>query len=466
MSQRIRVQPDQLRQSAQQLRQASSKIHDSGSRVSNAYNQMDAESRSAAGVGGRVRQAQSRAAALAEEAMRLATYLETKANAFEQADRAGFEGLRGIASSIEALQVSIKELPQTIPNQVGDLMFLGMLASSGVSTHLPITTVAVVSQQSASQVSNPTTTEEWKAFYRKQPWSKKFEELKQLDQEIARLQSQINRGITADHLKNSIKFYDKLIDETEQEIKRLEKEKDNWFGNILRTHDSYDRALETTKRNLETLKSDREKAVRMLSDIERLPNLLIQKQGLENDIKQGITPDGPTPNDLLRGTAGCTNYVAEKRDIRYWPNNKDEPGHPGNAYEWKNQAIRAGYEVGSVPVKGSILVYQPGVGGVDSKNGHVSYVENVAQNADGTYSVTISQANPNYEKDVNGIPIRDEKGQKIAILGQHTAESKQTIQVTSDGLLIDPKKGKIPGIDFIYDKKPSTSDSSGVPQQV
>lgn len=141
MSQRIKVQPDRLRQSAQQLRQASSKLHDIGSRVGNAYNRMDAEARSAAGVGGRVRQAQSRAAALAQEAMRLATYLETKANALEQADRAGFDGLRGIASSIEALQGSSQQFPQLFPDAAQRQLLLGSLFATGSMVMGGFTTV-------------------------------------------------------------------------------------------------------------------------------------------------------------------------------------------------------------------------------------------------------------------------------------------------------------------------------------
>jgi len=89
MSYRIKVQPDILRHNAQQLRHASNQLRDIGSRVENAYNRMQAEARSAAGMGGTVRQAQSRATALADDALRLAVYLETKANAFEQADRQG-----------------------------------------------------------------------------------------------------------------------------------------------------------------------------------------------------------------------------------------------------------------------------------------------------------------------------------------------------------------------------------------
>ncbi|MEI6179195.1 MAG: hypothetical protein WCP31_00455 [Chloroflexales bacterium] len=118
MTQRIKVTPEQLRQGSQQLRQASSKLEEIGSRVGNAYNRMDAEAQSAAGLSGRVREAQSRAAALAQEVTGLAIYLAAKAYALEQADRAGFDGMATIWS-LPAGQAILKLKKTGLPNRLG-----------------------------------------------------------------------------------------------------------------------------------------------------------------------------------------------------------------------------------------------------------------------------------------------------------------------------------------------------------
>lgn len=141
MTQRIKVTPEQLRQGAQQLRQASSQLEEIGSRVGNAYNRMDAEARSAAGLGGRVREAQSRAAALAQEVTGLAIYLAAKANALEQADRAGFDGMRGVMPTISALQNSSRQFPQSSPDSVQSQLLLGSLFATGSTVTGGFTTV-------------------------------------------------------------------------------------------------------------------------------------------------------------------------------------------------------------------------------------------------------------------------------------------------------------------------------------
>lgn len=132
MSQRIKVRPDQLRQGAQQLRQASSKLQELGSRVAAAYNCMDAETRSAAALGGKVRNAQARATALAQEALRLASYLEAKGNGFEQADRAGHAGLHRTGVAFRGvLDGNLGRGPMSVPNVANNQLVLGALASTG-----------------------------------------------------------------------------------------------------------------------------------------------------------------------------------------------------------------------------------------------------------------------------------------------------------------------------------------------
>jgi uncharacterized protein YqgC (DUF456 family) len=146
MAYRIKLQPAQLRQSAQQLRQAGSQIQELGGRAVNAYNRMDAESRSASGLGGRVRQAQTRAAALAQEALRLASYLETKANAFKQAD-----------------QLSVTILDQTVSPQVRALVAMTPSATQTSNlNHKPLITAGVFA---TAIVSHLVSAQHWNTSY-------------------------------------------------------------------------------------------------------------------------------------------------------------------------------------------------------------------------------------------------------------------------------------------------------------
>ena len=112
-------------------------------------------------------------------------------------------------------------------------------------------------------------------------------------------------------------------------------------------------------------------------------------------LDKGIPADGPTRRDLIEsrkyGLAGCTNYVARKRDVTSFPNASGQPGHPGHAYQWDEQAVRAGYEVGIRPVKGSIMVFERGVLGVNRYAGHVAYVEHV-ERIDNGFIITTSEA--------------------------------------------------------------------------
>lgn len=115
---------------------------------------------------------------------------------------------------------------------------------------------------------------------------------------------------------------------------------------------------------------------------------------LDSRIDAGIT-DKPTRKDLITsrkyGLAGCTNYVAQKRDVTPFPNGAGHPGHPKDACFWDDQAAKAGYEVGTRPVKGSMMVFEKGVLGVDKHSGHVGYVEHVKK-ISGGYLVTTSEA--------------------------------------------------------------------------
>jgi surface antigen len=118
---------------------------------------------------------------------------------------------------------------------------------------------------------------------------------------------------------------------------------------------------------------------------------------------EGI-PSSRTPADKLAILGGCTNYVATKRDVSgFW-----KPGKM-NATYWNENAQAAGFEVGSKPVPGSIMVVEAdngvynGIMDVNDKAGHVLYVESVKE-TDGGYLVSYSHAGTLYNDAGNYIP--------------------------------------------------------------
>jgi len=115
-------------------------------------------------------------------------------------------------------------------------------------------------------------------------------------------------------------------------------------------------------------------------------------------------PLSRTPNDKLSILGGCTNYVATKRDVSgFW-----KPGRM-NAHFWDENAREAGFQVGSKPVAGSIMVLEADRGGfngimdVDDSAGHVLFVEGV-QETNGGYLVSYSHAGTLYDDAGKYIP--------------------------------------------------------------
>jgi hypothetical protein len=113
-----------------------------------------------------------------------------------------------------------------------------------------------------------------------------------------------------------------------------------------------------------------------VADARRLEELYDRRSELDNLMRDGVTVGKPGSNNFPEGQ--CTWYVASRRDIG--------PLH-GDARYWDGVATETGYDVGDVPVKGSIMVWQPGVHNADQTYGHVSFVERVIPNRDGTFTV-------------------------------------------------------------------------------
>lgn len=108
-----------------------------------------------------------------------------------------------------------------------------------------------------------------------------------------------------------------------------------------------------------------------------LNQLYAERGDLREAVNAGITDARPGPNNFPEGQ--CTWYVASRRSVGY--------DIHGDARVWGDAAVNAGYEVGDVPVKGAIMVWQPGVHNADETYGHVSYIERVIPNSNGTFTV-------------------------------------------------------------------------------
>jgi hypothetical protein len=114
-------------------------------------------------------------------------------------------------------------------------------------------------------------------------------------------------------------------------------------------------------------------------DEHRLRELYEQQQHLQATVEAGIPANGrdPATNPFLEGQ--CTWFATSKRDLY--------PAVHGDAKYWAEQAANSGLEVGNVPVRGSVMVWQPGVFKAHEEFGHVSFVEDVKWLADGSFKV-------------------------------------------------------------------------------
>lgn len=112
---------------------------------------------------------------------------------------------------------------------------------------------------------------------------------------------------------------------------------------------------------------------------QQLHDLRQERTVLTQAISEGIPEDGPGAIHDNFPEGECTWYASSRRNFGY-----DITGH---AKVWNEKALAAGYEVGEVPVKGSIMVWQPGVHGASEEYGHVSFVERIEPAGNGAFRV-------------------------------------------------------------------------------
>ncbi|MEA3338344.1 MAG: CHAP domain-containing protein, partial [Chloroflexota bacterium] len=296
-------------------------------------------------------------------------------------------------------------------------------------------------------------------------WAERFDYAKTLPEQIETLESEqqkLKDQITQDD--QDIAALDQQIQDLQNKRDALQEEAGDFWNQVKRDPDGWqwgfddgllDAPWRTKSDALEDQIAEYDRQIqelhaqRQVLDIQhqqelssigqQLTTLRQSQTELNQTIQQGITPDGPTKqNNLLTGThslSGCTHYVATKRDVSAWPNAKGNPGHPGHAYKWNDQAQQAGYEAGSHPVKGSIVVWEGGSGWYDKTGhdcGHVAYVEWVDPNDPNHFR--ISEANVKTDAEGNGIR------------GTHTTPTTRDVYLDKEQ-----------NLSFIYDKPPEST---------
>ena len=359
----------------------------------------------------------------------------------------------------------------------------GVVGAAGARQDVPL---EVVDRNGRSTI-RPVDRQALEAEYAKKRWSDVFAREETLPREIASLEQRESDLIDEKAaLQRQIHDYDTQQEALLERRAQLEAERNQLLNKVLpswpprpgfddgaidapwRTRaDEIEDEIGKIDQQLSMLDQQRQIAATKLADVNhslaqtrnQLRTARTEYDVIQQRIGRGVPADGPTRKDLITsknyGLAGCTNYVAKKRDVTDFPNlGNGKPGHPMDAHLWDDQARRAGYEVGTQPVKGSIMVFEKGTLGVDRGAGHVAYVEKVERRGGG-FVVQTSEAGT----------VRQHGH---AVRGTHTPPRTETyyFEKNPDGGYTvrrmrhgkpvgDPVRITKPGesISFIYDKR-------------
>jgi len=303
-------------------------------------------------------------------------------------------------------------------------------------------------------------------------WDERFthvEELQRKIQDLENTQQELNTSIAA--TDEAIDDLDKQIAELQAQRDALQEEADDFWNKLKRDPEgwkwgfddgiidapwrtkadaleddiaSLDGKIQELQEQRDALQLERQTYQQQLDNtVQQLTILSQRQQNLNAVFEKGIASDGPTKPDWLRNQlSGCTHYVAEQRDVYAWPNAQGEPGHPGNACKWDNQARQAGYEVGQKPVKGAIVVWEPGAQYTQEHNnytvsthstaGHVAIVEEVDYSNPDVIRVKIGHASISEGRGTHSEPLHQ-------------------------WVTLDPAAVAEGDISFIYDKQPGNT---------
>jgi len=114
-------------------------------------------------------------------------------------------------------------------------------------------------------------------------------------------------------------------------------------------------------------------------ELTRLKELHQERNEIQLVMEKGIEADGPGPMHQNFPEGECTWYASSRRNFGW--------DISGDAKVWGEKALAAGYEVGEVPLKGAVMVWQPGAHHANITYGHVSFVERVVDLGDGSFKV-------------------------------------------------------------------------------
>ncbi len=273
--------------------------------------------------------------------------------------------------------------------QVASVLGVGGAASIGVA--LPLTGGGEVLGVSTSIPA---------INYDNMSWKDKFAELERLDQQIAALEKELNGQMPVD---GRISDIDSEIAQLETQIAEAQKKAGAWYNQVIPTlplqgdddglpwrvrTDNFEDEIAGYEQRIQELHDERSNLVVIQNKQDQLAQLRLQQGTLQKIVTEGIPADGPSSkHPYFPGTItnNCTKHASAKR---YLPDAVN-----GHAYKWDDQAANAGYEVGSYPVKGSIMVFEPGIRKYHEEFGHVAFVEKVEPQPDGTYKVTFTDNN-------------------------------------------------------------------------
>lgn len=312
---------------------------------------------------------------------------------------------------------------------LSNIMVGGAVLGTATMANMPITGGA-------------STQAELKRQYEAMKWSDKFAEQHRIDGEIAKQEALLARSRSEAEIDVEMADVGKQLADLQAKRAEAEQKSKSFLNQLLPDWplardtedgvpwrvkaDDYEDEIAGYDAEIAQLNERRvalaDEKTTLLANTAMLANLKSQQEALSSVINQGIPADGPTEPDWYKnGFGGCTNYVAEKRDLYV----SDTIRIKGNAQDWKQSAINSGWDVGKQPTKGAVMVFQ-GEASADYKTanravgGHVAYVENVEKAVNGNYKVTISEASTIF-KDGKFVP------------GVHTKVTTRTVEVPASG---------------------------------
>lgn len=387
-------------------------------------------------VRGAGNQLQQTSASLQQQTQQLDNLVQALANAWQGQSATIFVGeIRPVLQQLYQFAGMSERLNQRLQHEVDEWERIGTALLGGTSVAM-----ASLPATGGGNILGAQTT----AFaeqYQNLTWSEKFNELEQLEQKIAALEKELDGQPPVD--EGRIEEIDAEIARLKAEMDEAQEDADTWYNKVIPTFplqgdddgvpwrvrtDNYEDTIADYEQQLQALQEEKDALIIVQDKQDELAELKGQQNTLQTIITDGIAADGPSSKHrYFPGTiiSNCTKYASARR---YFPDAVN-----GNAYVWDDQAAAAGYEVGDVPVKGSIMVFEPGVKGSHAQYGHVAFVEKVEPMPNGEYKVTFSD---NHHPDPELCKEYGVPDQKADWPNYH---------------MIKPGEA---GISFIYDQKP------------